>query len=173
MNHSSVITSILYDDSHWLKFEINFAFGKIIAKISNTQECCEEYGIYSMCNNTNMITSLQSYVGKELVNVDILTCVCDDDYYITPFPAPNDEEIIHYDLCYKKILNDEDKTISFESISRLYSKVIIRLSFMNDEHPLDVVLYNKHNGYYSHDIYLDLNLNMNGYSLKHQELTSI
>jgi hypothetical protein len=156
MNSSNVITSVSYDNSGWLKFEFNFVCGKIVAKISNSQECCEEYGVYAMCNEANVIDSLQSYVGKELVNVDILTW----------------HESIK-ERCFKKILNEQDKTVSLKKTTPLHSELIIRLSFMNDEHPLDIMMYNNHNGYYPHDIYLQLNLEMNGYTLNFQEMDSI
>jgi hypothetical protein len=168
MSCSNVITSILYNDSTntkdfyervrtWLKFEFNFVRGQIIAKISNTQECCEEYGVFAMCNEVNMIDSLQSYVGKELVNVDVFTRDFDRDGILYK---------------YKKVLNEQDKTISLIK-TELGSELIIRLSFMNDEHPLDIMMYNNHNGYYPHDIYFQLNLEMNGYTLNFQESTEI
>jgi len=170
MNSSNVITSLSYNDSTntkdfyervrqrpWLMFKFNFVRGQIIAKISNTQECCEEYGVFAMCNEENMINSLQSYVGKELVNVDVFTRDFDRDGILNK---------------YEKVLNEQDKTISLIK-TELGSELIIRLSFMNDEHPLDIMMFNNHNGYYPHDIYLQLNLEMNGYTLNFQEMDSI
>jgi len=50
---------------------------------------------------------------------------------------------------------------------------IFRLYFGKNEHPLDIMLYNEHNGYYAHDCYIEIDLVMNGYSLKHESFYSI
>jgi hypothetical protein len=64
-------------------------------------------------------------------------------------------------------LDETNKKVSFQSPDRYAhgSQLIVRLTLKDEEFPLDIILFNEHNGYYPHDVYLYFCLNMNGYEL--------
>ena len=129
---------------------------KINIKISEETNCCEVFGIYIIRDNISM-NDMEEYISKELTNIDLV------------FNEGNS----NFEIVGKKI-NETNKQISFNLNNKNMSEnPIFRLYFGENEHPLDIMLYNEHNGYYSHDCYIEIDLVMNGYSLKHESLYSI
>ena len=53
---------------------------KIIVKISEQQNCCEVFGMYVMCKNISVKDTLEKYIGKELINVDLIFNECEYKY---------------------------------------------------------------------------------------------
>ena len=53
------------------------------------------------------------------------------------------------------------------------SKIIIRITLKDEDYPIDIILFNEHNGYYPHSIYLYFCLNLNGYELIQTITTSL
>jgi len=131
---------------------------EIIVNISNIDLCCEKFGLYIMQNKINVKNRLNDFIEKEMIDVDIIIIDIDDDI----------------EKKVKKVLDEETKEISFKVGSLFYnSQVIVRLTLKDEEYPLDFVLFNEHNGYYPHGIYISFNLKMNEYKLIQSILSEI
>jgi hypothetical protein len=183
---------------------IKLIFGenhKIVVKISEQQNCCEVFGMYVMCKNISVKDTLERYIGKELINVDLIFNECEYKYnecdefgsyrnysYLNDpngifhhFPNEDKDQIIG------KQFDDIDKRVAFNLDNKSMSEnPIIRLTFkdesndslnenglLNENGSLDIMLYNEHNGYYPHDCYIEIDVDIGGYSLKHTSLYSI
>jgi len=168
---------------------------KIIVKISEQQNCCEVFGMYVMCKNISVKDTLERYIGKELINVDLIFNEyeykyneCDEFGSYRNYSYLNDPNgIFHHfpnedkDHIIGKRFDDIDKRVIFNLDNKSMSEnPIIRLTFKNESNDsldendlLDIMLYNEHNGYYSHDCYIEIDVDIGGYSLKHTSLYSI
>jgi hypothetical protein len=168
---------------------------KIVVKISEQQNCCEVFGMYVMCKNISVKDTLERYIGKELINVDLIFNECEYKYnecdefgsyrnysYLNDpngifhhFPNEDKDQIIG------KRFDDIDKRVAFNLDDKSMSEnPIIRLTFKDESNDsqdendlLDIMLYNEHNGYYPHDCYIEIDVDIGGYSLKHKSLYSI
>jgi len=141
--------------SCYVEFKFNDNY-KINVKISEIANCCEVFGLYIMCNEKS-VDDIDKYVGKELVNLDMI------------FNYDN----FNFDVVQKNI-DKINKEISFDLKDKVMShNPIFRLYFRGDKYPLDIILYNEHNGYYSHDCYVEIDIVINEYLLKYDSLYSI
>ena len=133
---------------------------QIFAKISKEKNCCEQFGIIIMQNKKNVQNRLDDFLEKEITNVDI----------IVNFDLNNPKEII----C-NKIFNEANKRVTFEYPTHIKrgSQIIVRCTIKDEEFPLDIILFNEHNGYYPHDISLYFCLNINGYILIQNIVSSL
>ena len=173
-NSSDCCIKLTFDKDH-----------KIIVKISEEQNCCEVFGLYVMCKNISVKDTLERYIGKELINVDLVfnehEYPCDEfefgnyknhldahDHQNGIFPNENKDKIV------EKRFDDIDKRVVFILDDKSMSEnPIIRLTFKDEKDSLDIMLYNEHNGYYPHDCYIEIDVDINGYSLKHSCLYSL
>lgn len=179
---------------------IKFIFNKdhkIVVKISEQQNCCEVFGMYVMCKNISVKDTLERYIGKELINVDLIFNECEYKYNecdefgsYRNYSYLNDRNAIFHhfpnedkDQIIGKRFDDIDKRVAFNLDNKSMSEnPIIRLTFKNESNDsleedenslLDIMLYNEHNGYYPHDCYIEIDVNIGGYSLKHTSLYTI
>jgi hypothetical protein len=197
---SDVCIKFIFDKDH-----------KIVVKISEQQNCCEVFGMYVMCKNISVKDTLERYIGKELINVDLIFNECEYKYNecdefgsYRNYSYLNDPNgIFHHfpnedkDHIIGKRFDDIDKRVAFNLDNKSMSEnPIIRLTFkdenvdesndslndngslndndsLNEKDSLDIMLYNEHNGYYPHDCYIEIDVNIGGYSLKHTSLYSI
>ena len=99
--------------------------GYIHVLIDSMQKCCETFGVYAMKNEKNVKKIMKSFVGKEIVLIEISPLKVQQDV--------NDEDNDEDDI------NDDDDQMRW-----------VELHLKDDPHPLKLYLYNNHNGYYTH-----------------------
>jgi hypothetical protein len=180
MNPNMQISSIeKTDTSVKILFNNNNPDYKIIARIDDPNHyCCERFGVYTIGGNYR---NVEDYVGKNVKDVNINYHYEDDD-------VDDDDDIctIKKIEVASKNYNDSNKQILLETSINKPSSIHVIITFHSEsivdteEEPecddfdeLQLIVYNEHNGYYSHSCYIELNLQINEHLLKHSQLTYI
>ena len=132
-------------------------------------QCCEKFGIIIMQKNKIVQNRIGDFLEKEVLNMDLITVEYEDitvDYENKENPS---------EINCNKLFDETNKKVSFPLLprERIGSKIIIRLTIKDEIDPVDIILFNEHNGYYPHNIYLYFCLNLNGYELIQTITTSL
>ena len=102
---------------------------EILILINNSQQCCEEWG-YEACSEKGILETqddLDDYIGAEILDIDIV---------------------------------DTEKNIYKSLTDRVYRFYSSNAEFVNiktSKGKLQFAVYNAHNGYYGHKIYIKFN----------------
>lgn len=102
---------------------------EILILINNSQQCCEEWG-YEACSEKGILETqddLDDYIGAEILDIEIVDT--EKDIY--------------------KSLTDR--------VYRFYSSNAEFVNIKTSKGKLQFVVYNAHNGYYGHKIYIKFN----------------
>ena len=102
---------------------------EIIILINNSQQCCEEWG-YEACSEKGILETqddLDDYIGAEILDIEIIDT--EKDIY--------------------KSLTDR--------VYRFYSSNAEFVNIKTSKGKLQFAVYNAHNGYYGHKIYIKFN----------------
>lgn len=102
---------------------------EILILINNSQQCCEEWG-YEACSEKGILETqddLDDYIGAEILDIEIV---------------------------------DTEKDIYKSLTDRVYRFYSFNAEFVNiktSKGKLQFAVYNAHNGYYGHKIYIKFN----------------
>ena len=102
---------------------------EILILINNSQQCCEEWG-YEACSEKGILETqddLDDYIGAEILDIEIVDT--EKDIY--------------------KSLTDK--------VYRFYSSNAEFVNIKTSKGKLQFAVYNAHNGYYGHKIYIKFN----------------
>nr|DAK47331.1 MAG TPA: hypothetical protein [Caudoviricetes sp.] len=102
---------------------------EILILINNSQQCCEEWG-YEACSEKGILETqddLDDYIGAEILDIEIVDT--EKDIY--------------------KNLTDR--------VYRFYSSNAEFVNIKTSKGKLQFAVYNAHNGYYGHKIYIKFN----------------
>ena len=102
---------------------------EILILINNSQQCCEEWG-YEACSEKGILETqddLDDYIGAEILDIEIVDT--EKDIY--------------------KSLTDK--------VYRFYSSNAEFVNVKTSKGKLQFAVYNAHNGYYGHKIYIKFN----------------
>lgn len=102
---------------------------EILILINNSQQCCEEWG-YEACSEKGILETqddLDDYIGAEILDIEIIDT--EKDIY--------------------KSLTDR--------VYRFYSSNAEFVNIKTSKGKLQFAVYNAHNGYYGHKIYIKFN----------------
>ena len=102
---------------------------EILILINNSQQCCEEWG-YEACSEKGILETqddLDDYIGAEILDIEIVDT--EKDIY--------------------KSLTDR--------VYRFYSSKAEFVNIKTSKGKLQFAVYNAHNGYYEHKIYIKFN----------------
>lgn len=102
---------------------------EILILINNSQQCCEEWG-YEACSEKGILETqddLDDYIGAEILDIEIVDT--EKDIY--------------------KNLTDR--------VYRFYSSNAEFVNVKTSKGKLQFAVYNAHNGYYGHNIYIKFN----------------
>lgn len=102
---------------------------EILILINNSQQCCEEWG-YEACSEKGILETqddLDDYIGAEILDIEIVDT--EKDIY--------------------KSLTDR--------VYRFYSSNAEFVNIKTSKGKLQFAVYNAHNGYYGHTIYIKFN----------------
>ena len=102
---------------------------EILILINNSQQCCEEWG-YEACSEKGILETqddLDDYIGAEILDIEIVDT--EKDIY--------------------KSLTDR--------VYRFYSSNAEFVNIKTSKGKLQFAVYNAHNGYYGHKIYIKFN----------------
>jgi hypothetical protein len=102
---------------------------EILILINNSQQCCEEWG-YEACSEKGILETqddLDDYIGAEILDIEIVDT--EKDIY--------------------KSLTDR--------VYRFYSSNAEFVNVKTSKGKLQFAVYNAHNGYYGHKIYIKFN----------------
>ncbi len=152
---TTIVQSITHTD-----YSINIKFNNghhISCRISEYGQCCEIFGLYVMSNKKNVSDELDNFVYKELIDIDLVYNL----YHTHNIYEEEGDGVI--ETFAKKTINVRDKTVSL--VHDRFKNPVVRLTFKDEPYPLDIVLYNQHNGCYPHDCWIVINLMMNGYTM--------
>lgn len=122
------IVSMETTSAGWVGHVIKFADGnKIKIAVADGQWCCESFGTYLFVNGKSVpIDQFEEFVGAQIVNLDL-------DAAISDVCPPDDLKEVQY-------------------ISNNYGESNLKnVTFTTDRGAFTIVLYNEHNGYYSHE----------------------
>ena len=158
----------------------------IIAQIDDPQHYgFEHFGVYTMYNDRNYENELNQYIGRTIEDIQVIYVLKDYEEKTESFAA-----IKKFDNIYQTISLDKPTQVTMQHPTEV--RVIINLykpkheekhqendedeEYEEDDVPdyLELIVYNGHNGYYYHDCYIELNnILVNGFMLKHKEMTRI
>ena len=102
---------------------------EILILINNSQQCCEEWG-YEACSEKGILETqddLDDYIGAEILDIEIVDTEKD---------------------IYKRLT---------DRVYRFYSSNAEFVNVKTSKGKLQFAVYNAHNGYYGHKIYIKFN----------------
>ena len=142
MSTENIILNIeeLNNPHQWsgIKLEMTNSNENIIAKIDNTPQCCEVWGhnITYEKNGQSISTKLTDFIGATFISAEAIEYGKNGKLISTKLKDFISAEIIEYDSDYR---NDR-------------CEVSIDIKIITDRGNIKIKFYNEHNGYYSHDV---------------------
>ena len=152
MSTENIILNIeeLNNPHQWngIKLEMTNSNENIIAKIDNTPQCCEVWGhnITYEKNGQSINTKLKDFIGAIFISAEAIEYGKNGKPISTKLKDFISAEIIEYDSDYS---NDRYGNYRYGNDT---CKVSIDIKIITDKGNIKIEFYNDHNGYYSHDV---------------------